>query len=233
MSSSYEHGLECEFETAQGEEDEDEAAQGERAAYREAEARLGRGAHAWEMFEVVERDTTRLKVRPRLQPPRACALTDALDPTSQNEHLSAAFHSVILPPALDNALHLAFTLRDKLAPFELADLALNSLLELVQARAGETAFRGTWPVGVSQPSKEMLAIPDEVVKDRLLRYWRDGASLPLRRRSSLSPLLTSPRCLLERLADAPPCSRHTPLRARFGRLVLGHLGALPSDPPPA
>ncbi|GAA5839840.1 hypothetical protein JCM9279_005182 [Rhodotorula babjevae] len=151
MSTPYERGLDREFEAAQGEEGEDESAQAERAAYREVEARLGRGAHAWETFDVMERDMTRLK----------------------HEHLSAAFHSAILPPALDDALHLASTLRDKLAPFELADLALNCFLELVQARAGETAFRGTWPIGVPQPSQEMLSLPDEVVKDRLLRYWRD------------------------------------------------------------
>ncbi|GAA5894640.1 hypothetical protein JCM8208_006033 [Rhodotorula glutinis] len=151
MSSSYERGLERDFASARGEEDEDEEAQNERAAYREIEARLGRGAHAWETFEVVERDVARLKL----------------------EHLSAAFHSVVLPPALDDALHLASTLRNKLVPFELADLALNCLLELVQVRAGETAFRGTWPAHVPQPSDKTLSLPDEVVKDRLLRYWRD------------------------------------------------------------
>lgn len=119
-------------------------------------------------------DMSRLKVcrhRPVRPPPLVARLTIA----AQHEHLSFAYHSVILPPALDDALHLAFSLRTKLSHFDLADLALNCFLELVQARVGESAFRGSWPARVPRPTGDTLGLPDEVLKDRLLRYWRDGA----------------------------------------------------------
>ncbi|BGP43765.1 hypothetical protein JCM10450v2_007963 [Rhodotorula kratochvilovae] len=147
-SEAYERGLEAEFAVAQGAAPaEGEGA--EQAVYREVEVRLGRGGHAWEAVEAVERDLSRMK----------------------HEHLSFAYHSVVLPPLLDDALHLSLSLRDKLSHFDLADLALNCFLQLVQARSGEGAFRGSWPAHVKPPDGKTWELPEEVVKDRLFRYW--------------------------------------------------------------
>lgn len=93
----------------------------------------------------------------------------------QAEHVSTAFSSVILPHLLDEALYLVSSL-PALSTIDACDIALNAFVQLVEARVGVGAFQRSWPAHVPPPTLATLDLPDQVVKYRLMLYWRDGAS---------------------------------------------------------
>ncbi|BGP11690.1 hypothetical protein JCM10049v2_007610 [Rhodotorula toruloides] len=151
MSESYERGLEIAFAEAAGQEfEKTEQTERDQAMYLIAESRLGRWTHEWQAIGEVEKDPTRVKP----------------------EHVSTAFSSVILPHLLDEALYLLFSL-PALSTLDACDTALNAFVQLVEARVGAGAFRGSWPAHVPPPTLATLDLPDVVVKYRLMLYWRD------------------------------------------------------------
>ncbi|GAA5988481.1 hypothetical protein JCM11641_007165 [Rhodosporidiobolus odoratus] len=184
MRESYERGLDFEYLLASqpqplfpaGEPEEElalpeEAAQKEvdKAMYRITEARLGRGAHSWEAIEAVEGDLGRVK----------------------HEHVSTALSLVIVPPVLDEALLFTSNLQN-LSCVDVADLALNTLLQLVRSKVGEGKFRGCWPAYAPATGWDTMQLPDVVVKHRLMLFWRDVVSYQLRHaRSAYSPTLSA------------------------------------------
>ncbi|GAA5833667.1 hypothetical protein JCM11251_003198 [Rhodosporidiobolus azoricus] len=175
LSSSYERGLDLEYAAAQhpesvlgeGEEESpDRTAQREtqemdKAMYRVVEARLGRGSHMWESMGTIEERLSRVK----------------------HEHVSTCFTLLILPPLLDEALYFATSLAN-LSVIDVSDLALNALLQLVREKVGESAFRGCWPAHVPQPEMRTLELPEEVVKYRLMMFWRDVVAYHFRHTKS-------------------------------------------------
>ncbi|CDR48999.1 hypothetical protein NBRC10512_005475 [Rhodotorula toruloides] len=151
MSESYERGLEIAFAEAAGQEfEKTEQRERDQAMYLIAESRLGRWTHEWQAIGEVEKDPTTLKP----------------------EHVSTAFSSVILPDLLDEALYLLSSL-PALSALDACDIALNAFVQLVEARVGAGAFRGSWPAHVPPPTLATLDLPDNVVKYRLMLYWRD------------------------------------------------------------
>ncbi|BGP03792.1 hypothetical protein JCM10021v2_007540 [Rhodotorula toruloides] len=151
MSESYERGLELAYAEAAGEPvEKTEQTERDKAMYLIAESRLGRCTHEWQAIGEVEKDPTRFKA----------------------EHVSTAFSSVILPHLLDEALYLVSSL-PALSTIDACDIALNAFVQLVEARVGVGAFQRSWPAHVPPPTLATLDLPDQVVKYRLMLYWRD------------------------------------------------------------
>ncbi|GAA5902518.1 hypothetical protein JCM6882_002773 [Rhodosporidiobolus microsporus] len=184
MSTSYERGLDLEYSASQQEPPSQEQAEGaeegetpaererdevDKAMYRIAESRLGRGSHAWEAVSEVEARLSRV----------------------QHEHLSTSFTLVVLPPLLDESLHFASTLSN-LSVVDVSDLALNTLLQLVRKKVGEGAFRGCWPPHVPQPVMQTRELPEGVVKYWVMMHWRDVVAHRFRHvKSTYEPTLSA------------------------------------------
>ncbi|BGP20486.1 hypothetical protein JCM10213v2_008647 [Rhodosporidiobolus nylandii] len=106
------------------------------------------------------------------------------------EHLSLSLSLVVLPPVLDEALHFASSLSN-LSAVDVADLALNTMLQLVRQRAGEGSFIGCWPAGVST-GMETKSLPDGVVKHRMMLFFRDVVAYQFRlAKSAYAPTLSA------------------------------------------
>ncbi|GAA5947900.1 hypothetical protein JCM10213_007643, partial [Rhodosporidiobolus nylandii] len=177
-SPSYERGFELLYAEASGalppaggeaSKERGEQEEIDKTMYRVVEKRLGRGAHSWEAVEEVERKVGKGK---------------------QYEHLSLSLSLVVLPPVLDEALHFASSLSN-LSAVDVADLALNTMLQLVRQRAGEGSFIGCWPAGVST-GMETKSLPDGVVKHRMMLFFRDVVAYQFRlAKSAYAPTLSA------------------------------------------
>ncbi|GEM11240.1 initiation factor 2B-related protein [Rhodotorula toruloides] len=198
MSESYERGFELAFAEAAGQSVQTTELQEKyKAIYLITESRLGRWTHEWQAMGDVEKDPTRLKP----------------------EHVSTAFDSVILPHLLDEALYFISSL-PALSTIDVCDIGLNAFVQLVETRVGTGAFRGSWPAHVPPPTSTTLNLPDQVVKYRLMMYWRDvvahhfGATNPAHD-ASLSALFL--RLLLPL---KPPCLSPDPSLDTFVRAAI-------------
>ncbi|BGP35680.1 hypothetical protein JCM10296v2_007532 [Rhodotorula toruloides] len=196
MSDSYERGLELAYAEAgrQGLKQTEETER-DKAMYLIAESRLGRWTHEWQAIGEVKKDPTRFKT----------------------EHISTAFSSVILPHLLDEALYLISSL-PALSTIDACDIALNAFVQLIEARVGIAAFRGSWPAHIPPPTSATLDLPDQVVKYRLMMYWRDvvahhfGAANPAHA-PSLSALFLRLLLPLKNSSLSPQTSLDTFVRA--------------------
>ncbi|GAA5877081.1 hypothetical protein JCM8547_007301 [Rhodosporidiobolus lusitaniae] len=214
-SESYERGLEFAFAEAQtgqpehgeGEEGRSEEAEKrkelDKAMYWITEKRLGRGSHEWVAVETVEGDLERLR----------------------HEHLSTSFSLVVLPRLLDETLFFASSLSN-LSAVDVQDLALNTLLQLVRKKTGIGAFRGCWPPHVPPPSEKTLGLPEEVLKYRLMMYWRDVVAHHFKHvKIAYEPLLSA--VFLRVLLPLVPLSLDS--TTSLSALVQGAIDAIASE----
>ncbi|GAA6026407.1 hypothetical protein JCM10207_003173, partial [Rhodosporidiobolus poonsookiae] len=108
-----------------------------------------------------------------------------------HEHIATAYHLVVLPPPLDESLYLASAVAN-LSVLDVSDLALNTLLQLVRSKAGEAAFTGCWPPHVPQPTQKTVKMPEQVLKYRLMMFWRDVVGYQFCQvKSAYTPILSA------------------------------------------